>query len=38
MKDKSSPDSMYFSAMDGVMEKLNGYIKANEAEFASLPK
>jgi hypothetical protein len=38
MKDDSSPDAMYFSAMDGVMEKLNAYIKAHEADFATLPK
>ncbi len=38
IRDDSSPDSMYFRAMDGVMEKLNAYIKTNEAEFASLPK
>lgn len=37
-KDKSSPDSMYFDAMNGVMEKLDEYIRLNEAEFASLPK
>lgn len=38
INNKSSPDSMYFSAMNGVEEKLNAYIKANEVEFASLPK
>lgn len=37
LTDDSSPDSMYFSAMDGVMQKLNEYINANESEFASLP-
>lgn len=37
LTDDSSPDSMYFAAMDDVMEKLNAYIEANEAEFASLP-
>ena len=36
--DKSSPDHIYFNAMDEVMSKLNLYIKANEADFASLPK
>ena len=36
--DETSPDSMYFSADDNVMEKLVEYIKANEGEFASLPK
>lgn len=29
---------MYFKAMDDVIEKLNAYITANQAEFASLPK
>lgn len=38
LTDDSSPDSMYFSAMDGVMQKLNDYINANASEFASLPK
>ncbi len=37
-KDVASPDSMYFNAMDGVMEKLNRYIKSNEADFAALPE
>lgn len=36
--DETSPDSMYFRADDSVMEKLVDYIKANEGEFASLPK
>lgn len=36
--DDSSPDSMYLSAMDGVMQKLSDYINANASEFASLPK
>ena len=38
IKDKSSPDAIYFHAMDGIMEKLNAYIKSNEAAFASLPE
>ena len=38
MKDESSPDRMYFSAMDGVMEKLNAYIESNQSDFASLPE
>lgn len=38
LRDESAPDSMYFSADDSVMEKLVDYIKANEGEFASLPK
>ncbi|QDT36529.1 hypothetical protein Pan189_08880 [Stratiformator vulcanicus] len=38
IKDKSSPDALYFDAMDGVMKKLNAYIKSNDAEFASLPE
>lgn len=38
LTDDSSPDSMYFSAMDGVMQKLNDYITTNASEFASLPK
>jgi hypothetical protein len=38
LKDDTSPDSMYFSAMDGVMEKLNAYIKTNNSVFASLAK
>lgn len=38
MNDESSPDRMYFSSMDGVMDRLKTYIAANEAEFASLPK
>jgi hypothetical protein len=38
IEDPTSPDAMYFHAMDGVMDKLSAYIKANEAEFASLPK
>ena len=38
IKDKSSPDSMYFSAMNGVVEKLNAYIRSHEADFASLPE
>lgn len=36
LNDESSPDSLYFSAMDGVMEKLNAYIKSNKVEFAAL--
>lgn len=38
IKDKSSPDYMYFAARHDVMEKLNAYIESNEAEFASLPE
>ncbi len=38
LTDDNSPDSMYFKAMDGVMQKLNDYINANASEFASLPK
>ena len=38
IKDKSSPDYMYFAARDGVMERLNAYIESNEADFASLPE
>ncbi|MEO1529086.1 MAG: DUF4375 domain-containing protein [Planctomycetota bacterium] len=38
INDNTSPDAMFFDAMDGVMEKLDAYIKSNEAEFASLPK
>lgn len=38
LDDPSSPDVMYFEAMDGVMEKLTAYIKAHEADFTSLSK
>jgi hypothetical protein len=38
LMDDSSPDAMYFAAMDGVMEKLKRYVQENEAEFASLPR
>ena len=38
IRDDSTPDRMYFKAMDGVMEKLNVYIRANQAEFDALPK
>lgn len=37
LTDDTSPDALYFAAMDGVMEKLNAYIEANEAEFSGLP-
>ena len=38
IEDESSPDALYFDAMDGIMEKLNAYITSNESEFASLPE
>lgn len=37
LTDDTSPDALYFAAMDGVMKKLNAYIEANEAEFSGLP-
>lgn len=38
INNKSSPDSIYFIAMNWVMSENNAYIKANEAELASLPQ
>ena len=37
LTDDSSPDSMYFSAMDGVLSRLNEYIRENPDAFADLP-
>jgi len=37
LTDDTSPDSLYFSAMDGVLIKLDDYIRANPDAFADLP-
>ncbi len=38
LTDDSSPDSMYFSAMDDVLIKLDDYIRENAESFSDLPK
>ncbi len=37
LTDDTSPDSLYLSAMDGVLIKLNDYIRGNPDAFADLP-
>ncbi|MEM8734393.1 MAG: DUF4375 domain-containing protein [Planctomycetota bacterium] len=36
LEDEESPDAIYFSAMDEVVEKLTEYIRAHEDDFDSL--
>lgn len=37
LTDDTSPDCLYFSAMDGVLSKLDAYIRGNPDAFSSLP-
>ena len=37
LTDDTSPDSMYFNAMEGVLDKLDTYIRDNADSFANLP-